>query len=107
VPITDELKSINRLEAAGFTHDQAKAIVEVTEDAVQRSFEKFVEVLDRKLSEMEQRLKMEIQGVRLEMQTMRADLLKEQRDQVLRFAGLVTVIVAAVTGTIGIVLKFL
>lgn len=105
MPITNELKSINRLEQAGFSHDQAKAVVEVLEDGLQSGFDRFVEVLDAKLDqvrvdmrEMESRLHAEIQNVRLEMQTMRGDLLKEQRDQMLRFAALVTLIVAVIGG---------
>ncbi len=96
MPITNELKSINRLEEAGFTHDQAKAVVEVVEDGLNRGFEQFVEVLDRRLSEMEARLKVEIQSVRLEIQTTRAELLKEQRDQILRFAAIMAMIVAVI-----------
>jgi hypothetical protein len=117
MPIVDELKSINRLEAAGFSDQQAKAIVEVVEQGIQRGFERFAEVLDRRmgefdhrLDEMEQRLKLEIQGVRMEiqvvrteMQTMRAELLKEQRDQIIRFVGLVAVLMTILGG----VLKFL
>ncbi|HEX9842807.1 MAG TPA: hypothetical protein VGC20_08645 [bacterium] len=105
MPITNELKSINRLEEAGFSHEQAKAVVEVVEEGIQRGFERFVQVLDVKLAEMEARLKADIQQVRLEMQTlrtdmqsMRADLLKEQRDQLLRFAALVMLIVAVIGG---------
>jgi len=105
MPITNELKSINRLEEAGFSHDQAKAVVEVVEEGIQRGFDRFVQVLDARLEairadmrEMEARLRAEIQNVRLEMQTIRADLLKEQRDQLLRFAGLVMLIVAVIGG---------
>jgi len=101
MPITNELKSINRLEEAGFSHDQAKAVVEVVEEGLQSGFEKFVEVLDVKLDqiradmrEMEARLRAEIQNVRLEMQTLRAEILKEQRDQLLKFTALVMLIVA-------------
>jgi hypothetical protein len=42
------------------------------------------------------------QRLRLEMQTLRAELLKDQRNQMLKFAALVTVIV----GVIGAALKF-
>jgi hypothetical protein len=49
MPIVDELKRINRLEEAGLPHEQAKAIVEVIEQRVQRGFERFAEVLDRKM----------------------------------------------------------
>jgi DNA-binding transcriptional MerR regulator len=71
MPIMNELKSINRLEQAGFSHDQAKAVVEVVEEGLQSGFERFVQVLDVKLAEMEARLKADIQQVRLEMQTLR------------------------------------
>jgi hypothetical protein len=57
-----------------------------------------VQVLDQKLTDMEARLKAEIQTVRLEMQMLRADLLKEQRNQLLKFAALVTLIVAILGG---------
>jgi hypothetical protein len=100
MPIISELKSINRLEAAGFTHDQAKAIVEVAEEGQQNGFNRFVEVLDQRLGDIENRL-------RLEFRTMRADLLKDQRDQVLRFAALVTLIVSLVGTLIGAALKWL
>ncbi|MBI4083618.1 MAG: hypothetical protein HY423_13515 [Candidatus Lambdaproteobacteria bacterium] len=117
MPITDELKSINKLEAAGFTHDQAKAIVEVQEESIQRGFERMAEVLDRRfgeldhrfaefehrMTEMELRLRNEIQGVRIEMQAMKAELIREQRDLMLKFAALVSLI-ALVTGA---VVKFL
>jgi hypothetical protein len=62
------------------------------EDGAQRGFERFTEVLHNSLLEM-----------RTDMQTLRADLLKDQRGQMLRFAALV----ALVTGLIGAVLKFL
>jgi hypothetical protein len=102
MPVVDELKSINRLEEAGQPHEQAKAIVEVIEQRVQRGFERFAEVLDRKMEEMDHRLLEMEQRLRLEMQTLRAELLKDQRDQMLKFAALVTVIV----GVIGAALKF-
>lgn len=51
MPIMHELKSINRLEEAGFTTIQAKAVVEVVEEGLQTGFDRFVEVLDRKLGE--------------------------------------------------------
>jgi DNA-binding transcriptional MerR regulator len=98
MPITDELKSINRLEEAGFSHEQAKAVVQVVEEGIQRGFDRFVQVLDQRLADMEARLRAEMQNVRLEIQTLRADLLKEQRDQLLRFAGLVMLIVAVIGG---------
>jgi DNA-binding transcriptional MerR regulator len=98
MPITNELKSINRLEEAGFSHDQAKAVVEVVEGGQQNGFDRFVQVLDARLAEMEARLHVEIQNVRIEVQTMRADLLKEQRDQLLKFAAMVTLIVAVIGG---------
>ena len=95
MPITDELKSINMLEAAGLV-----------------GFDRFVEVLEQKLSAFELRMREEFQSIRTEMQTirtgmqtirtemqtMRGDLLKEQRDQMLKFAALVSLI-ALVTGT--------
>jgi DNA-binding transcriptional MerR regulator len=98
MPITDELKSINRLEEAGFSHEQAKAVVQVVEEGIQRGFDRFVQVLDQRLADMEARLRAEMQNVRLEIQTLRADLLKEQRDQLLRFAALVTLVVAVIGG---------
>lgn len=110
MPITNELKSINRLEEAGFTHDQAKAVVEVVEDGLNRGFDRFVEVLDQKLDlirsdmrEMESRLKLEIQTVRTEIATARSEVVKEQRDQMLRFVAIVTMIVAI----FGAVFRFL
>ena len=110
MPITNELKSINRLEEAGFTHDQAKAVVEVVEDGLNRGFDRFVEVLDQKLDlirsdmrEMESRLKLEIQTVRTEIATARSEVVKEQRDQMLRFVAIVTMIVA----NFGAVFRFL
>jgi DNA-binding transcriptional MerR regulator len=113
MPITEELKSINRLEQAGFTPEQAKAIVEVQEAAIQRGFERFVEVLDHKLGEFELRINRQFQEIRQEMAglrtdmadvrtdmaNLRADLMREQRDQMLRFAALVSLIVA-VAGTV-------
>ena len=92
MPITDELKSINKLEEAGFSHEQAKAIVEIQEDGIQRGFDRFVEVLEHRLTEMEARL-------RTDMQALRGDLLKEQRDQMLKFAALVSLI-AVITGAV-------
>jgi DNA-binding transcriptional MerR regulator len=100
MPITNELKSLNRLEAAGFTHRQAKAIVEVTEEGQQDGFTRFVEVLHTEL----QTFKAEY---RAELHAMRAELLKDQRDQVLRFAALVTFIVSLVGALIGAALKWL
>lgn len=96
MPITDELKNINKLEQAGFSEAQAKAIVEIQEDSIQRGFDRFVEVLDRSLADMEMRL-------RVEIEKLRADLMKDQRDQLLKFAALVSLI-AIVTGA---VIKFL
>ena len=88
MPITDELKSINMLEAAGLV-----------------GFDRVVEVLEQKLSAFELRMREEFRSIRTEMQTirtgmqtMRGDLLKEQRDQMLKFAALVSLI-ALVTGT--------
>ena len=88
MPITDELKSLNMLGAAGLV-----------------GFDRFVEVLEQKLSAFELRMREEFQSIRTEMQTirtgmqtMRGDLLKEQRDQMLKFAALVSLI-ALVTGT--------
>ena len=88
MPITDELKSINMLEAAGLV-----------------GFDRVVEVLEQKLSAFELRMREEFQSIRTEMQTirtgmqtLRGDLLKEQRDQMLKFAALVSLI-ALVTGT--------
>jgi DNA-binding transcriptional MerR regulator len=105
-PITEELKSINRLEQAGFTPEQAKAIVEVQENGHQRGFDRFVEVLDQKLAELEARMRAEFASVRQEMAdlrtdmaNLRADLMREQRDQMLKFAALVSLIVA-VAGTV-------
>ena len=103
----NELKSINVLEKAGFTHDQAKAVVEVVEEGIQRGFERFVEVLDRRLGEFELRIKVEFQTLRTEIQTTRAELLKDQRDQMLRFAGLVSLIVAVIGAAIGVAIKYL
>ena len=102
MPIMNELRSINVLEKAGFTHDQAKAVVEIVEEGLQGGFEQFVEVLDRRLSEMEARLKVEFQNLRLEMHDMRAELMKEQRDLVWKLTAVVSLIVAAV----GVVLRF-
>ncbi len=106
MPITDELKSINKLEEAGFSHEQAKAIVEIQEDAIQRGFDRFAEVLEQKfdlfehkLNELEARMRADMQTLRADMQTLRADLLKEQRDQMLKFAALVSLI-AVVTGAV-------
>ncbi len=82
-----------------FSHWQAKAIVEIQEEGVQRGFERFVEVLEHKLTELESRLRAEVQLLRTEMQTLRADLLEEQRDQMLKFAALVSLI-AIVTGAV-------
>lgn len=82
MPITDELKSINKLEAAGLF-----------------GFDRFVEVLEQKLTAFESRMREEFQSIRTEMQTVRAELLKEQRDQMLKFAALVSLI-ALVTGTV-------
>lgn len=92
MPITDELKSINKLEEAGFSHEQAKAIVEIQEDGIQSGFDRFVEVLEHRLTEMEARM-------RADMQTLRGDLLQEQRDQMLKFAALVSLI-AVITGAV-------
>ena len=78
----DELKHINRLESAGFSTEQAKAITEVVEDGIQSGFDRFVEVLERKLGEMESRLKVEIESVKTEMHSIRADLLKEQGHEI-------------------------
>ena len=68
-------------------------------------FDRVVEVLEQKLSAFELRMREEFQTIRTEMQTirtgeqtMRGDLLKEQRDQMLKFAALVSLI-ALVTGT--------
>ena len=114
MPIIDEMKSLSHLEAAGFSHKQAKAIVEVTESGHQDGFARFVEALDghvrgiyQRMELMEQRLHGEIQSVGTEMQGVRADLLKEQRDQVLRFAALITLIVSVVGSLIGAALKWL
>ena len=90
-----------------------KAIVEGQEESIQRGFDKFVEVLDQKLSAFELRMKeefqtirtemqairTEMQAIRNEMQTVRAELLKEQRDQMLKVAGLVSLI-ALVASTV-------
>ena len=88
MPITDELKSLNMLGAAGLV-----------------GFDRVVEVLEQKLTALELRMREEFQSIRTEMQTirtgmqtMRGDLLKEQRDQMLKFAALVSLI-ALVTGT--------
>jgi DNA-binding transcriptional MerR regulator len=107
MPIISELKSINRLEAAGFTHDQAKAIVEVAEDGQQNGFNRFVEVLDQRLGDLENHMNLMEQRLRLEIQTTRSELLKEQRDQILRFAALVTLIVSLAGTLIGAALKWL
>jgi hypothetical protein len=111
MPIISELKSINRLEAAGFTHDQAKAIVEVAEDGQQNGFAQFGEVLRTEIQAFRSEIHAEMQAfrseVRIDLQTMRGDLLKEQRDQVLRFAALVTLIVSLVGTLIGAALKWL
>jgi len=100
MPIISELKSINRLEAAGFTPDQAKAIVEVAEEGQQNGFAQFSEVLRTEIQSFRAE-------VRTDLQTMRGDLLKEQRDQMLRFAALVTLIVSLVGTLIGAALKWL
>jgi hypothetical protein len=107
MPIINELKSLNRLEAAGFTPAQAKAIVEVAEEGHQDGFARFVEVLDQRLGELDSRARADTQSVRLDMQTMRSDLLKDQRDQMLRFAALVSLIVTVIGGIVGAMLKWL
>ena len=112
MPITNELKSINRLEEAGFSHTQAKAVVEVMEEGLQRGFDLFVEVLDRKLGGFEARMRLEfqslrteIQEVRTEIQATKAELMKEQRDQMLRFVALVSLVVAVIGTVVGFAVK--
>ena len=82
-------------------------------------FDRFVEVLDRKLGEIEARMRLEfqsvrteiqelrteIQGVRTEIQATKADLLKEQRDQMLRFVALVSLVVAVIGTVVGFAVK--
>ncbi len=86
-----------------FSHWQAKAIVEIQEEGVQRGFERIVEVLDTKLDGHHGEMRELEARIRIELQTLRADLLKEQRDQMLKFVALVSLI-AIVTGA---VIKFL
>ena len=96
MPITNELQNLNKPEAAGFSHEQAKALVEIQEDGIQRGFDRFVQVLEQQIGafrsemrEMESRLRSdmremgsglgsEIQSLRTEIQSVRADLMKEQ-----------------------------
>jgi hypothetical protein len=81
-----------------------------------RGFDRFVEVLDRKLGEMEARiradfkseiqsLKLELQVVRTDIQTVKAELLREQRDQMLRFVALVSLVVGILGTAIGFLVK--
>lgn len=58
-----------------------------------------VDVLERKFSEFEAKIMTEFQSVRTEIQFTRAELLKEQRDQMLKFAALVSLI-AVITGAV-------
>lgn len=92
MPIMNVLKSINRREEAGFTPNQAKTVVEIVEQGLQTGFDRFVEVLDRKNGELELR-------VRADIHELRAELLKEQRDLLLKYTAIVS-IVAAVFGLI-------
>ena len=73
-------------------------MVEVLDEGLQNGFDRFVEVLDAKLDQVRADMREMEARLRLEMQTLRGDLLKEQRDQMLRFAALVTLIVAVIGG---------
>jgi|SRR5579863_3360573 len=100
MPIINEMKSLDRLEAVGFTHDQAKAIIEVTGEGHQDGFSKYTDVLHWELRQFTAEL-------RLEIRTIRTDVLKAQRDQILPFVVLVSLALAVISGLIGAALKWL
>ena len=88
-----------------------------TEYAISRGFERFVEILDQKLGEMELRIRNEFQQLRTElvqmggqlrteMAQMKAELLRDQHDQMLKFAAIVSLI-ALVFGTVMKLFEFL
>jgi hypothetical protein len=87
MPITEERKSIDILERAGFTHDQAKAIVEVQEAAISRGFERFVEILDQKLGEMELRIRNEFQQQFQQLRTEMVQMGGQLRTEIAQLGG--------------------
>ena len=92
-PITEELKSVSKLEAAGFTTQQARAIVEVQEDGFARGFERFAGILDQKLTE----LRLELRGeFRSGVDSLRFEFHRELRLQLFWFASIQTAIIVAV-----------
>ena len=56
MPITTELQNVRELKEVGFTEKQADKLAELFERSLSQGFEKFAELLDRRLVALEARL---------------------------------------------------
>ncbi len=94
MPITTELQNIRELKEAGFTEQQAEKLAEIFERSQQQGFEKFVEVLDQRLGEMEARLNAKFDS---KIDGLRVEMYKAMNDQLMKmFALMVGVVSLAV-----------
>ncbi|MEE8554583.1 MAG: hypothetical protein V3T00_01890 [bacterium] len=105
MPITPELDNSRRLKAVGFTVEQAETLTEIIEGAQRQGFERFSEVLERSFSafrnEMNQRFgQLDSAFVQLDskLDTVRAELRAELhsglRDQMLKFIGIMAMMIS-------------
>jgi len=91
MPITTELQNMRELKQVGFSDPQAEKLAELFERSQSQGFEKFSEILDRKLGEMESRLELKLGG---RIDGLRAELYKALHDQLIKIFALVVGVVS-------------
>ena len=93
MPITSELDNLKKLEAVGFNHEQAEAMVDVIEKSHVDSQESLKEFIHNENTNLENKLSKEISNLRVEIN-------KELKDLLIKIFGIVV-------GTVGLAVTIL
>jgi flagellar biosynthesis/type III secretory pathway protein FliH len=104
MPITSELQNVRELKEVGFSEKQAEKLAELFERSQSQGFEKFAELLDRRLGEMEARFNARLDAfearVDSKFESQRAEFYKALHDNNLKLMAAVIAVVSLATAII-------
>lgn len=97
MPITEELKNIQKLESVGFDHKQAETLVDIIEQAQASGNESLKEFIHNEINGIDNKIDSKIDSLRNEL---KADIAISSKDLLVKLFGIIV-------GTVGVAVTIL
>ena len=89
MPITDELKNIQKLESVGFNHKQAEALADIIEQAQNNGIESLKDFIRNEINGLELRTDTKFANMKADIANLKADIMTSQKDMLVKIFAIV------------------